>query len=125
MMTRYIFIFCIAVFAASIIGAVSGFGPANAWMQFGMGAIAMIVFFGLLYGGPSSDGAANIRNAIAGSMIVTYLLLVVSLLFYNLGMSELPKATEVLLTSFTTTIGIVIASYFGASAYIDGKKKGE
>ncbi|MEI6267716.1 MAG: hypothetical protein WCP01_02470 [Methylococcaceae bacterium] len=124
MPTRYIFIFCIVVLTASIIGASSGFGPPNAWMTFGMGAIAMAVFFGFLFGDVPSNRAANIRNAIAGSMIVTYLLLVVSLLFYDVG-TELPKATEVLLTSFTTTIGIVIASYFGASAYVDAKKKSD
>lgn len=125
MPTRFLFILSIVVYAVSIIAAASKFGNSNAWLQFGIGAVSVIVFFGLLYSDISSDGAGNIRNAIAGSMIVTYLLLVVTLLFYNQGMSNLPKATEVLLTSFTTTIGIVIASYFGASAFIDAKKKSD
>lgn len=123
MSVRLLFILCIAVFAVSIVGAVSQFGPPNAWMQFGIGAVAILVFFGILRGGLSEDESGAVRNAIAGSMIVTYLLLVVSLLFYNTGVQDLPRATEVLLTSFTTTIGIVIASYFGASAFIDAKKK--
>lgn len=118
-------VFCLVLLAVSIVGASSGYGPSNAWLHFGIGAIAIVVFWGFLHGGAAADGSTNVRNAIACSMILTYLLLVVSLLFYNVGMSELPKPTEALLTSFTTTIGIVIASYFGASAFLDAKKKSD
>lgn len=83
----------------------------------------MIVLFGRLYDGIPSDGSKNLRNAIAGSMIVTYLMLLVSLLFYNTGRAFLPKDAEAFLTRFTTTVGIVIAFYFGASAFIDDRKK--
>lgn len=118
---KYVTVSCLLLFAASIGGAVSGVGPSRAWLQFGVGAIALVTFFSFFWAGPPHS-SERVRNAIACSMIVTYLILVVTLLFFHIK-GEVPEITRSLLTNFTTTIGIVIASYFGATAFIDAKKE--
>lgn len=117
---KYVTVFCILVFAVSILGTALKIGPDRGWILFGIGAIALITFFAFFWGDPPYK-SETVRNAIACSMIVTYLLLVITLVFFRI-IGEVTEITQVLLTNFTTTIGIVIASYFGATAFIDAKK---
>lgn len=118
---KYATVICILVYGVAILGAVLGFGPERAWLQFGIGAITMVTFFAFFWVEPPHS-AERVRNAIACSMIVTYLLLVVTFLFFHIK-EDIPTLTQSLLTNFTTTIGIVIASYFGATAFIDSRKQ--
>ncbi|MBI3001224.1 MAG: hypothetical protein HYY46_22660 [Deltaproteobacteria bacterium] len=95
-------------------------------------AAALITFFWFLSGSrgssadtPFDEGA--VRKAIAGAIVVEYLLLVAIFAFWredpNDPASKLLPLTEVLLTHFTTTVGVVIAFYFGASAYVEAKSR--
>ena len=53
-----------------------------------------------------------------------YLVLVGMVAYFANGdaFGKLLPITETMLASFTATIGVVIAFYFGASAYIEGKR---
>lgn len=88
--------------------------------MFSIGAIAIVIFFGLaLLLKSSLSQVSSFRTPLASSIIITYLLLVIT--FSNYMLHDLPDITELLLKSFTTIVGIVIAFYFGASAYVEGK----
>ena len=56
------------------------------------------------------------RTAMAGAIVVEYLTLVGTLAFFVQG--ELPPIAQTMITNFTTVVGIVIAFYFGASAFV-------
>jgi len=107
-------------------GLMNGFGVLSA----GIVATAIVTFFGFLRLTPDSptgisDG--SLRSAIAASTVVTYLVFVGSAGFFQ-AKEPLPEVSRLLLTSFTTTVGVIIAFYFGASAYVaarTGKPKGE
>ncbi len=66
----------------------------------------------------------RLRAAIAGAVIVQYLVIVGIVAYFIKGAEVLPKVTETMLTSFTTITGIVVAFYFGASAYVESKRQG-
>lgn len=92
----------------------------RAYLMFSIGAIAIVIFFGLaLLLKSSLSQVSSFRTPLASSIIITYLLLVIT--FSNYMLHDLPDITELLLKSFTTIVGIVIAFYFGASAYVEGK----
>lgn len=89
-------------------------------------AAALITFFWVLSGStgsgaglPSEDGV--LRKAIAASLVVEYLVLVGTFAFWGGATEALAPLTQQLVTSFTTIIGVVIAFYFGASAYVEAK----
>jgi hypothetical protein len=90
-------------------------------------AVAIVSFFGLYkLSLPSEETAqdreASLRFAIAGSIVIEYLVLVGIVAFFKQGPDELPPITNTLITSFTTIVGVVIAFYFGSSAYVQGKQ---
>lgn len=60
----------------------------------------------------------SMRTAIAGTVIIVYLVLVGLVAFFKVGPEKLPAISQTLVTSFTTIVGVVVAFYFGASAYI-------
>jgi len=62
------------------------------------------------------------RRAIASAILVLDLILVGSFAFWREG-APLSEESKLLLSNFTTTVGIVIAFYFGASAYVEGKTR--
>lgn len=64
-----------------------------------------------------------LRRAIAGSIVVEYLVLVGVVAFWEGGPETLPPITQALITSFTTVVGVVIAFYFGSSAYVEAKTR--
>ncbi len=68
---------------------------------------------------------ASIRTALAGTVMLVYLTLVVLFAYFQYGSSSetVPLATQTLLTSFTSIVGVVVAFYFGASAYVEVSKK--
>lgn len=105
-----------------------GFGAnvlttSRAWLALACTAIGMITFFGLLGIGQDTNASDhNMRTAATGAIIVVYLTLVSIYAFFRPPGEEMPQITDMLMTSFTTVVGVVIASYFGASAYIEGRK---
>lgn len=93
-------------------------------------SIALITFVSLLlFNQPEDENKkvdeSSMRIAITGTVIIVYLTLVIlfSYFQYSPGQGELPLVTQSLLTSFTSIVGIVIAFYFGASAYIQANEK--
>lgn len=83
----------------------------------------IFVFF-LLLSRPSSDSnETKLRSAIAGGVVVQYLVLVGTVAFFEQGPKQLPPITQTLITSFTSIVGIVIAFYFGSSAYVEARRK--
>ena len=91
-------------------------------------AAGVITFFGLLPDQPrghppKATPDERLRQVIAASVLVQYLVLVGISAYFLEGAKELPKITETMLSSFTTVTSVVIAFYFGASAFVDAKTK--
>jgi hypothetical protein len=89
---------------------------------------AVTSFFGLLILTQKNDGRwelteENMRTAIAGTIVVVYLVLVGTVAFFVVGPREPPAITQTMVTNFTTVVGIVIAFYFGASAYVQVQRE--
>jgi hypothetical protein len=91
-------------------------------------AAGIITFFALL-GDPRQKGSKasgdneRLRQAIAAAVIVQYLVLVGIVAYFINGVEKLPPITETMLTSFTTVASVVVAFYFGATAFVDAKGK--
>ncbi|MBU1172060.1 MAG: hypothetical protein KKD44_21090, partial [Proteobacteria bacterium] len=71
----------------------------------------------------SSGKDARLRAAIAGAVVVQYLVLVGIVAYFTKDSVKLPQITETLIGSFTTVVGVVVAFYFGSSAFIEARKK--
>jgi hypothetical protein len=116
-----LFVFA-GAFALALV-ADAGKGP----LSFAVVATAIVTFFGVLRIGASDRVQAGIsdhslRSAIAASMVTTYLAFVGTAGFFGTNAGELAPLANLLLPSFTATVGIVIAFYFGSSAYMEGRK---
>ena len=88
-------------------------------------AASLITFFWFIPGVRAGDTAvdeAQQRKAIASAIVVQYLILVGSFAFWT-EKQPLPDVSKLLLNNFTTVVGIVIAFYFGASAYVEAKSR--
>ena len=68
----------------------------------------------------SSEGV--LRGAIATAIVVQYLVLVGIVAFFGRGPEQLPPITQTMISSFTTIVGVVVAFYFGSSAYVEAEK---
>jgi peptidoglycan/LPS O-acetylase OafA/YrhL len=89
-----------------------------------IGAIAIIIFFAFFMGNKLSDAKEkNMRNAIASAIVLPYILLVVTFSFQVSLEGTIPAMADKLLTSFTPLVGIVVAFYFGATAYVETHSK--
>lgn len=119
-------IICILLLAIGVVGTaifhslrITG---ERAWLNFSIAAIAIVVFFGfVIVERESMSESWTLRKPIAATIVVIYLVLVVTFSFYMLE-NTLSQISQMLLTSFTTVVSIVIAFYFGSSAYIEGKR---
>jgi hypothetical protein len=69
--------------------------------------------------------AGDIRATIAISLVVEYMVAAGFTIFFDTG-KELPPIAQSFITNFTSIVGVVIAFYFGSSAYVQGQdhKKG-
>ncbi len=90
-------------------------------------AAGVVTFFHFLAESPDGpQGQANkdarLRAAIASAIVVQYLVMVGLVAYFTNGADKLPPITETMIGSFTAIVGIVVAFYFGSSAYIEGKK---
>jgi len=106
--------------AGSVIFHALNWPGLRGWLAFSVSSIAIVTFFGLArIEMASSTEPWSLRRPIAATIVVVYLILVVTFSFFDYR--ELPPITEMLLTSFTAVVSVVIAFYFGSSAYIKGK----
>lgn len=90
-------------------------------------SVAAITFSSLLmlgHGeGPEAPiSEASMRSALAGTIVIVYLVLL-SIATQALLPEAHSAISDTLITSFTSIVGVVIASYFGASAYIQTRSK--
>lgn len=113
--------------AVGIAGSAVAKQDIRAWLAFGIGGIAIVTFFGLLVLQMSlPKDRRSFRGPIAGSIVLVYLILVVTFSFFMMREyvpgsvqvveQELPPMTRTLMISFTAVVGTVIAFYFGSSA---------
>lgn len=84
---------------------------------------SIITFFGFLILGVGigQNGSLNERNlrfAITSSVVITYLVVVGMGIFFVTN-NKIPEIASTLLTSFTSIVGVIVAFYFGASAYTE------
>jgi hypothetical protein len=90
-------------------------------ITFAIIATGVVTFFGVLKhqlendGGPTTISDGSLRIALTVSLTMTYFVFVGYTTYYEGTTSEVATST---VTSFTTIVGVVIAFYFGASAYI-------
>jgi small-conductance mechanosensitive channel len=89
---------------------------------------AAACFFGLLSLTQTSPARwelkeESMRTAIAGTIVVVYLVLVGIVGFFVIGPTELPGITQMMITSFTTVVSLVIVFYFGSSAYVQAQRE--
>ena len=92
-----------------------------------MSAVAIITFFGILWfcdkrGGSLALHKEGMRLAIAAAIVVTDLVLVTTVIYFfpDDKPSELASS---FMSQFNTIVGVVIAFYFTASAYVQVNTK--
>ena len=115
----------------SIIGAKSGFeflsiGKSTAFLSFGAASIGIITFLGtLIIFNNSNDNISerSLRTSITIALVTVYIFIVGVVAFFGEAreLSEMKDVTKTMLTSFTSIIGVIIAFFFGTSAYIEAK----
>ena len=64
----------------------------------------------------------SMRSAIAGALVIEYLVLLATVAFFRESPEQLNPLTQTMVNNFTTLVGIVIAFYFGSSAYAQVKQ---
>lgn len=99
------------------------------WFVFLISATSIITFYGFVIVDLSSGQKDEIsdrgmRLAITASVVATYLALVGSATFFGSQVGEMPQIASALLTNFTSIVGVIIAFYFGSSAYIEARTRG-
>jgi hypothetical protein len=95
----------------------------HAPVAWAVGAVAVITFFGsLIILGINSK--ARIRTSITIAFVATYFVLLGLVAFLSQpaggeadGQTQTPEVTNTLVTNFTVLMGVVVAFYFGATAY--------
>ena len=92
-----------------------------AYLTGAMGIVSMVTFFGVMSHGENTTDETLFRRAITFSVITVYLLLVSSTVFLTKEIGS-TKISETMLASFTSIVGVVVAFYFGSSAYVEGKR---
>jgi hypothetical protein len=99
-----------------------------AFLMFAVAAIGIITFFGLLLLSHRTTGAPledqGLRLSITVAVITVYLVVVGEAAFWATTTTPSP-ITDTVLTSFTSIVGVVIAFFFGSSAYVEVKKRDE
>jgi hypothetical protein len=92
-------------------------------------AIAVISFYGFMWLGDKKGGEfalnkGGMRLAIVAAVVTVDLVLVSTVAFFTADW-EVPPLAETFITQFHTVVSVVVAFYFGASAYVQvqGKDK--
>ncbi len=103
-----------------------GFGGAHkeALLSFSLIASPLITFFGFIWLGEYLQTLEKtlgvLRTAITAASVTAYLVLLALTIFIAGQQTQFPLQ-EQLVNSFTTIMGVLIAFYFGASAYTQKK----
>jgi len=92
-----------------------------------LAAVAIVSFLSLLRIQKADSQArliseSSMRMAIAGTIVIEYVTLVALVAFFRESPDEIHPVTQMMINNFTTIVGIVIAFYFGSSAYVQSKK---
>jgi hypothetical protein len=95
-------------------------------MIFAIVATGILTFYGMLlhFVGRASDvrlADSDTRMAIASSITAMYLILVGYGVFIS-GEDGMSPLAENLMDSFSSVVGVVIAFYFGSSAYLEARR---
>lgn len=90
-------------------------------------AVALITFFGFLHLGMRTNKSgliadSDMRTSITAAIIVSYLTIMGMAIFFGENAGKMPPISQTLLTNFTSIVGVVIAFYFGSTAYVDAQK---
>ena len=102
-----------------------GVSGSMAFLSFMAAAVGIVTFFGLLWlvcglnNGILPD--QGLRTSITVAVITVYLVVVGEVAFFGKNV-ELAPVTDLMLTSFTSIVGVVVAFFFGASAYVEAQK---
>lgn len=88
-------------------------------LSLSVAAIGIITFWGILiaYNDNQEEVEGTIRIATAVTIITIYIIIVGIVTFYPLN-GPISDVTKTMLTSFTAIVGVVVAFFFGSSAYI-------
>lgn len=91
-------------------------------------SIGAITFFGFIFVGYDLEGKpaihpSTIRTAITVSVIMVYLFVVSLTIFLREWSDNLDPLPQLMVSNFTTMVGVIIAFYFTSSAYIEAQKK--
>lgn len=83
-----------------------------------VGIAAIATFLTMFYVNPpiGSITKSKTRNAVTGTCMVTYFLLLSLFVFFE-GDGGIGEVTDTLVTNFTFSMGVVIAFHFGTSTY--------
>ena len=93
-----------------------------AFLAFGVGAVGLITFFGMLETDvPGVDDApdGNIRRTVAATLVAVYAVFVASLAFF-----DIESPAQGVVRNFTTLTAVVVAFYLCSSAYLDARRPG-
>lgn len=129
--TRVAALIALAITILCAVGAYLSVRLDNNWpyIVVAVGTAAMC-FFGLLFLTQKDDKhwqltEETMRTAIAGTIVVVYLVLVGIVAFFVVGPGpeDVPGITQTMVTNFTTVVGVVVAFYFGASAYVQAQRE--
>ena len=120
-----VFLMLVAIGAALFLA--SSWGTQSP-LAFVTAAVAIISFFGFLIltqipGRKWVLAESHVRTAITASIVIEYLTMLALVTFLQQGAESLPAITQTLVTNFTTIVGVVIAFYFGASAFIQARSQ--
>lgn len=115
----------VTVAAASIL--TTGYGSTRGAIVFAVVLTALIAFFGFLWIGIWQQPVKiltdqSMRTAIAAATVLGYLVMVGMGVWFPATAGESSTTAIALLTNFTAIVGVVVAFYFGSTAYVDAKK---
>jgi len=95
------------------------------WASVMLAIIGITSFFMFIAFAQASESTEEVmRRAIAASLTVVYIALLSTVAFWREA-PDMPEITTKMVESFTYVIGVIIAFYFGASAYAEGQKSGK
>lgn len=97
-----------------------------AFLSLAVAAIGLITFFSAL--GLNESNALSIegrmRRAITVAVVTVYLVLVSTVAFY-VPWEKISEVTRTLVKSFTATVSVIVAFFFGASAFLESRPAGQ
>jgi hypothetical protein len=106
----------------------SGLLHSSRFLALAVVLVGVVTFFGILLmqlneRGQRAFSERAMRLAITAALVVAYITLVGTTVFFGEGYGRMPQLADTVLGSFTTVVGLVMAFYFGTSAYVEGREK--